>query len=1046
MQCKEDVRRYSDIGLTFTFGLTNGKSNISDNARKGNQPEGGTTVQRKGKNIRSGRRVSNPHPEQNNLPAISRGSDEQETECHANENGLMDGDGIMDPGESMVQGLSDGNGLINGNGCLDNGRTGFPHVHLFPMNLPRFHGKPGNTGYLPFPSRFVNIWYTRRNWIKLLATATVLTIIFSSILFILYLNDPTGMVIDGDFSDWHGKTIVEDYTNDGFPDITRVGLHTDDIHLSIYVETATPMLEGFGSQGDTIRIFIDSDANGSTGYTILTIGADYLIEIHGNDQLILSSWYYQYDILYRTIEPRENHDWNAWSQMFSIDSEISDNKLEAQLWVDELSIPKGAIPRVLVQTETPFGSEDISPVLSEAGSIEVTTRSLLSDQIIASEKEIPVLKLQIRNLHPRGLIINSISFTLYSTLQDHEIASSKLYSDASAADYCARIEGGRLFFTTEEDLTDSVVSEWSYTLCITLTRTVIIGRALVLGLSTITTAAGITPFTEEKVRAYAISPPEFPVVDGLFSEWINTIADTKADCPEPAIDLISTGSIQSMKETHFFLEVDGNILKGKTAQSAHPKYVPMSRAGISHEEELMSSESDVHPLPRDTGEDIIYIFLDTVKGHGFRIGNGFFADRMIEIKGKYGTITSSNHYSFQGSLFDNGSWFPDGVVPTASDRSRIEAVISCSDILDSCFLVTSWNGIEDRDGNHEKSDPSNSGIKVDRSRSDETDVCINELFPNPVSESQEWIELYNPGDVSIDLLDWQLQDESGTIWTGGQDDSIDIDGTFIVQLNNKLRNSGEIVTLLDDGIQKDRVVYPTFSSYEGLSFTRIYDASEYFERDPTPTRDLKNAMDGIIKVNEILYDVSGSEPDGEFIELYNSDSQSRTLTEWKLRNDDRKTFDFTATITTEGFYVIDSDDLDLDSESYSDCFGLYGLGGSEDFVALENSLGQVVDRMTYASSDSSDYFNESGTSIAFFNSAPDVDEGNSLGRYPDGSDTDDDDSDFVECSGSKGNGNTPLREYATVVLPALTLMAYHVLFRRKRQKPRKGSHFWKIER
>jgi len=46
-------------------------------------------------------------------------------------------------------------------------------------------------------------------------------------------------------------------------------------------------------------------------------------------------------------------------------------------------------------------------------------------------------------------------------------------------------------------------------------------------------------------------------------------------------------------------------------------------------------------------------------------------------------------------------------------------------------------------------------------------IIINELLPNPKGPdgTDEWIELYNSNNSDVDLSDWQLQDQEGTITT-----------------------------------------------------------------------------------------------------------------------------------------------------------------------------------------------------------------------------------------------------------------------------------------
>ena len=64
-----------------------------------------------------------------------------------------------------------------------------------------------------------------------------------------------------------------------------------------------------------------------------------------------------------------------------------------------------------------------------------------------------------------------------------------------------------------------------------------------------------------------------------------------------------------------------------------------------------------------------------------------------------------------------------------------------------------------------------------------TGIFINEILPDPAGpdEQDEWIELYNSNSSDIDLSDWQLQDQQGTITT------------FTIPQNTKIMANGFLV-------------------------------------------------------------------------------------------------------------------------------------------------------------------------------------------------------------------------------------------------------------
>jgi cysteine-rich repeat protein len=80
---------------------------------------------------------------------------------------------------------------------------------------------------------------------------------------------------------------------------------------------------------------------------------------------------------------------------------------------------------------------------------------------------------------------------------------------------------------------------------------------------------------------------------------------------------------------------------------------------------------------------------------------------------------------------------------------------------------------------------------------EEDHVVINEFVSDPLNESNEWVELYNPTDSNIDLTDWAIYDNigvraslSGTLNTGDY---------LIVEFNSSvLNNAGDIIELKDE--------------------------------------------------------------------------------------------------------------------------------------------------------------------------------------------------------------------------------------------------------
>ena len=124
------------------------------------------------------------------------------------------------------------------------------------------------------------------------------------------------IAIDGSFEDWAGTDTILDGTDDsinGNIDIVETGITIDNVYTSFLVRTKEPMFTA--TDGTTIRILIDSDNNQNTGYFYPGLGADYLVEIYGEDTGTVST-----AIVYTFDDTRDNGDWNAFYSLTNIEA------------------------------------------------------------------------------------------------------------------------------------------------------------------------------------------------------------------------------------------------------------------------------------------------------------------------------------------------------------------------------------------------------------------------------------------------------------------------------------------------------------------------------------------------------------------------------------------------------------------------------------------------------------------------------------------------------------------------------------------------------
>ena len=76
-----------------------------------------------------------------------------------------------------------------------------------------------------------------------------------------------------------------------------------------------------------------------------------------------------------------------------------------------------------------------------------------------------------------------------------------------------------------------------------------------------------------------------------------------------------------------------------------------------------------------TGEDVVYIFIDTKSGSGYRGYLPITADYLIEIKGRLNNVISRTHYEWTGSRSYEWAWTQRGTVEVGLDSTKMEVGI-----------------------------------------------------------------------------------------------------------------------------------------------------------------------------------------------------------------------------------------------------------------------------------------------------------------------------------------------------------------------------------
>lgn len=341
-------------------------------------------------------------------------------------------------------------------------------------------------------------------------------------------------------------------------------------------------------------------------------------------------------------------------------------------------------------------------------------------------------------------------------------------------------------------------------------------------------------------------------------------------------------------------------------------------------------------------------------------------------------------------------------------------------------------------------------------------VVINEFVANPdgADGGFEWIELYNDGSSPVDLTDWTLEKATSSFTTAHTIGSLTIpangyvligeanvpatDEVATLALGNAGSN-GDALRLVDDlGFVVDTVIYGPDNSdgfeddnglvpattapiASGASTARnpngfdSDDASDFIvAATPSPGADNDSTLPtcdevGSIQVviNELQPDPAGTDTDLEWVELYNAGSGTVDLSGWAIAAgtssySSQGTLPNGTTIAAGATLQVGQSSLS-NPDVIANGFSL-GNASNADAVQLRDCLGGVADTVVYGIDNSDGWLDDNGATAAL---APKPGSGESIGRSPDGQDTDDSSVDFVVFttptpSDLNGNGPAPL--------------------------------------
>jgi len=239
------------------------------------------------------------------------------------------------------------------------------------------------------------------------------------------------------------------------------------------------------------------------------------------------------------------------------------------------------------------------------------------------------------------------------------------------------------------------------------------------------------------------------------------------------------------------------------------------------------------------------------------------------------------------------------------ERKTVDNEIRDTDNNENDFILSNPNPQNSSGNNNEDGNDNNK----DEDKKYSTSIKINELFPNPEESPEkknEFVELYNFGDDSIDFAGWSIEDKTGSYKLAGAIDSQDYIAFYnTVTLNN---NGDEIKLLNPSGGIVSQVPYGKAAENYSYSFDgKKWQWTSFMTPSEENKFEVKKEYSNKVYLNEILPNPSGDEKTGEYIEIYNPAKNKIDLAGWILR-DSSKTGKYVllekAIIKTKGYLVI----------------------------------------------------------------------------------------------------------------------------------------------
>ncbi len=641
----------------------------------------------------------------------SRMAPRREPKGLSNGTGIVNGRGRVN-GTHLVNGIGavNGRGRINGRGRVNGAVNGKDLVN----GIGALNG--GGVGAQRQRGRYQLLF----RW-RFLALLIALVVILATFAYMAGVVDKPPYEVDGDGGDWSDGTMFGIASSSSSPSTNivewSVAPYRNELYLYVRTEEATMA----DDEVESFFLFIDSDDSISTGYAILGIGADFMIELQGWNGSVGQSTVWRYDSL------DDKLDWSSWVYAAAAVSALDGDQLEA---MTGLPFQVGESSRFMLVSRGQQSTGSASyPVVLKGGLLIIDVSpapDVATDDLLALDQSAQLMRLTFRcegdggtvsTVTPELLGVSSSDIIQQFSMEPGEEHVIDFHVDSSGL-----VPGQFVSASVEaEDISSS------------FSTVHIIGNS---------------------VKAYAGSAPESISIDGAFADWTGrTITDfDPLPLANPDIDIDEVGAQNSTEDSFFYVSVSGDICSGD--------YVPKLGSKPSG-----TGGGTVVPVRR-TAEDFMRVYIDSdqststgeaVIGGDTPIG----ADYMIEITGFCCEIKST-----AAMMYHTNGWVEMGTsISAAIDVSRMEIGVTSSSIdaspgpVDFVIISTDWRGNEDFASN-ETVAFGTLGWVVDSADSEATSMSYQrKMF---YDGTNFWSFYFNGTDTI-----YEYSSDGGQTWTGG---------------------------------------------------------------------------------------------------------------------------------------------------------------------------------------------------------------------------------------------------------------------------------------